>query len=144
LVAERSRQHGVAAARPSLEGGERAAHHLAQTTADADADTVPVRRRVVVCTGHILTDPRSEPPAGGRTVIGTCMAALLIRRILTASPDAGGVSGHRMIGVISGDNQRLRQEDVSMPRASCLGWRQARRQKAGREQTPGPFRILII
>jgi hypothetical protein len=45
------------------------------------------------------------------------MVALLIRRILTASLGAGRVSGHRMIGVISGDDQRLDQEDVSVPRA---------------------------
>lgn len=49
------------------------------------------------------------------------MAALLIRRILTASLGAGRVSGHRMIGVISGDDRRLYQEDVSVPRAWCLG-----------------------
>jgi hypothetical protein len=130
LVAERSRQHSVAAARPSLEGGERGAHRLAQAT--ADADTVPVRRRVAVCTGHILTDPRSEPPAGGCTVIGTCMVALLIRRILTASLGADRVSGHRMIGVISGDDQRLYQEDVSVPRAGAsAGARRGGRRQAG-------------
>jgi hypothetical protein len=60
------------------------------------------------------------------------MVALLIRRILTASLGVGRVSGHRMIGVISGDDERLCQEDVSVPRAWCLGWRRAWRQKAGR------------
>jgi len=43
------------------------------------------------------------------------MVVLLIGRILTASFGVGRVSGHRMIDVISGDDQRPRQEAVSVP-----------------------------
>ena len=88
LVAQRSRQHGVAAARPSPKGRERGAHRLAQ--AAADTDTVPVRRRIVACTGHFHLHG----------------SLLLIRPILTASLGAGRVNGHRMIDVISCDDQR--------------------------------------
>ena len=38
-------------------------------------------------------------------------------RILTASLGAGGVSGHRMIGVIPGGDQRPGQQEVSVPGA---------------------------
>ena len=40
-------------------------------------------------------------------------------RILTASLGAGTVSGHRMIGVIPGGDQRPGQQDVSVPGARC-------------------------
>ena len=96
-VRQRPGQHGVAAARPGLQGGERAAYRLAQVAADADA--VPLRR-VVGCAGHVLTTGRGDPPAGGGTVVGTCMLVLLMWRILTVSLGAGTVSGHRMIRVI--------------------------------------------
>jgi len=64
-VGQRPGQHGVAAARPGLQGGERAAYGLAQVA--ADPDTVPVRRRVAGCAGHVLTTRRGDPPAGGCT-----------------------------------------------------------------------------
>ena len=38
-------------------------------------------------------------------------------RILTASLGAGTVSGHRMIGVIPGGDQRPGQQDMSVPGA---------------------------
>ena len=41
-------------------------------------------------------------------------------RILTASLGAGGVSGHRMIGVIPGGAQRPGQQEVSVPGAGCV------------------------
>src|SRR6516162_10123000 len=86
-VRQRPGQHGVAAAGPGLQGGERAARRLAQVA--ADPDPVPVRRRVVACTGHVLTTGRGDPPAGGGTVVGTCMLVLLMWRILTVSLGAG-------------------------------------------------------
>ena len=73
LIAEHSRQHGVAAARPSPKGGECATYRLAEAT--TDTDTVPVRRRITVRTGHFLTTHGGDPPAGGCTVVGTCMGA---------------------------------------------------------------------
>src|SRR5262249_22299136 len=69
-VRQRPGQYGVAAARPGLQGGECGAYRLAQVA--ADADTVPVRRRVVGCAGHVLTTRGGDPPAGGCTVVGTC------------------------------------------------------------------------
>src|SRR6516165_4472617 len=99
-VRQRPGQHGVAAAVPGLQGRERAAYRLAQVA--ADPDPVPVRRRVVACTGHWLTTGRGDPPTGGGTVVGTCMLVLLMWRILTVSLGAGTVSGHRMTDVITG------------------------------------------
>ena len=118
-VAERPGQHGIAAARPGLQGGECAAYRLAQAAADTDA--VPVRRRVVACAGHLLTAHRGDPSAGGCTVVGTCMLILLIWRILTASLGVGRVSGHRMIDVIPGGDQRPGQGGVSVPGARLPG-----------------------
>jgi hypothetical protein len=40
-------------------------------------------------------------------------------RILTASLGAGRVSGHRMIGVISGGDRRPGPQEVSVPGARC-------------------------
>ena len=40
-------------------------------------------------------------------------------RILTASLGAGGMSGHRTIGVIPGGDQRPGQQDMSVPGARC-------------------------
>lgn len=45
------------------------------------------------------------------------MAALPDVAILTASLGAGTVSGHRMIGVIPGGDQRPGQQDMSVPGA---------------------------
>ena len=69
-VGQRPGQHGVAAARAGLQGGECGAYRLAQVA--ADPDTVPVRR-VVVCAGHVLTTRRGDPSAGGGAVVGTSM-----------------------------------------------------------------------
>jgi len=43
-------------------------------------------------------------------------------RILTASLGAGRVSGHHMIGVIPGGDQRPGQQEVSVPGAGCVAW----------------------
>jgi hypothetical protein len=48
------------------------------------------------------------------------MGALLIWRILTTSLGAGTVSGHRIIDVIPGGDQRPGQQDVSVPGARCV------------------------
>jgi hypothetical protein len=53
LVGEQTRQHGVVAPRLGLEVRERAAHHLAQAT--ADTDLVTLRLRIATGSGHILT-----------------------------------------------------------------------------------------
>src|SRR5262249_38711570 len=60
-VWERPRQHGVPPARLSLQAREREANRLAQVAADSDA--VPVRRRIVVWTGHVLTMHAVNRPA---------------------------------------------------------------------------------
>src|SRR6516225_5718176 len=73
-VRQRPGQHGVAAARTGLQGGECGAYGRAQAAADTDTDTV--RRRVVGCAGHLLTTRRGESSAGGCTVVGTSMGAL--------------------------------------------------------------------
>src|SRR5215475_11742818 len=70
-VRQRPGQHGVAAARPGLQGGECGAYRLAQVA--ADADPVPVRRRVVACAGHWLTTHGGDPSAGGGTAVRACM-----------------------------------------------------------------------
>jgi hypothetical protein len=49
------------------------------------------------------------------------MEPFLIWRILTASLGADGVSGHRIIGVIRGGDQRPGQQDMSVPGARCGG-----------------------
>ena len=41
-------------------------------------------------------------------------------RILTASLGVGRVSGHRMIGVIAGGDQRPGQQEVSVPGTGCV------------------------
>jgi hypothetical protein len=53
LVGEHTRQDGVAAPRPGLEVGERAADRLAQVT--ADTDLVTLRLRIATGSGHVLT-----------------------------------------------------------------------------------------
>src|SRR5215470_6880314 len=68
-VGQRPGQHGVAAAGPGLQGGERGAYRLAQAAADTDA--VPVCRAVGVGAGHGRTAHTLNRPAGGSTVIGT-------------------------------------------------------------------------
>ena len=114
-VGKRPGQQGVAATRLSLQGKEGGAYRLAQ--ASADTDTEPVRLRIIVCTGHFLTAHEVNRPAGGCTVIGTCTVPLLLKRILTASLGAGKVSSQRTIYVISGQDQRPWQKEVSRPRA---------------------------
>jgi hypothetical protein len=65
------------------------------------------------------------------------MLALLIGRILTASLGAGPVSGHRMIDVIPGGDQRPGQQDMSVPgRGAGRGWRD-RRMSPSPSPAPG-------
>ena len=100
LVSQRPGQHGVAAARAGLQGGECGAHRLAQEAAHTDA--VPVRQRLVARAGHLLTTQEvTRRPLAGPSP-GRASSSLLIWRIFTASLGAGTVGSHRMIDVIPG------------------------------------------
>ena len=92
-------QHRVAAARLGVQGGECAAYRLAQ--AAADTDTVPVRLRIVVRTGHFLTTRGVARQLAAVPSSGPAWPPLLLGPILTASLGAGRVSGKRMTDVIS-------------------------------------------
>jgi DNA-binding CsgD family transcriptional regulator len=64
------------------------------------------------------------------------MLALLIWRILTASLGAGRVSGHRMIDVIPGGDQRPGQQGGSVPGRG--GWRGCRERRRVPSPSPAP------
>src|SRR5215471_5674990 len=91
-VRQRPGQHGVGAARPGLQSGERGAHRLAQ--APADTDLVPVRRGLVARPGHLLTTKRVTRRLPAAPSPGSARESLLIWRIFT-SMGAGTVASRR-------------------------------------------------
>jgi hypothetical protein len=74
-----------------------------------------VRLRIVVRTGHFLTTHGVARQLAATPSSGPAWPPLLLGRILTASLGAGRVSGQRMIDLISGEDQRPSDKDVSRP-----------------------------
>jgi len=127
-VGQRPGQHGVAAAGPGLQGGERRAYRLAERAADTDA--VPVRRPVSVGAGHVLTTHAVNRAAGGSAVIGTGTGDPLLRqRILTVSRGVGRAAAGARSGVIFGTIGASGRRHDSLP---CPGgcWLRASRRSA--------------
>src|SRR5262249_8641600 len=79
-------QYGVGAARPGLQSRECVEHRLAQAAADADA--VPMSRRLVARGGHLLTTYRLTRRLAAAASPGPASQSLLISRILSASVGA--------------------------------------------------------
>jgi len=121
-VGQRPGQHGVAAAGPGLQGGERRAYRLAEGAADTDA--VPVRRPVSVGAGHVLTTHAVNRAAGGSAVIGTGTGDPLLRqRILTVSRGVGRAAAGARSRVISGTiGASGRRHDRAQRAAGRLAW----------------------